>query len=576
MTQTGKFVAIKGGFRPADWPFIWKFLVPAMAAVALIAVLAVTAALALNAQTRLMDGVVNGAMQNALFMGDVRGELRGDARDLYNTLAARAGGDMTKGSAANAMKISENLKLLQDKVKARAAITTDTEDKKSLQAVVKEIDTQKGAIEFVSSMLEIDLNAAISFLGPYGDSERSTDAIVQKVIDRTNKKAKALAAQSEKEARFQILIVGSLSVLAALTAGGSGLLIGRSTAKSIQDIAETTQKLAEGDMRVTPESLARGDELGKVVDALTVFKNMTEQGVALKVAQDASDSDRLRRSKEMEQLIMGFNGEFATLIRGVEKASSHLEQSASILTSTANENTSRAHSAVTSIFSVRDSMSTVAAASEELGATISEVDRQAATSAEVARNASQHAELTQKAVEKLSQAVGGINDIVNLIATIASQTNLLALNATIEAARAGDAGKGFAVVATEVKTLASATSKATEEIRNRIAEVQAAASQTTTEITAIDEVITQMLGISNNTSESVRQQVLATHEITQSLSKALQGAGEATSTMEDLNRAAEQSGEVSSAVNEASHSLSGQAEHMKLVVETFLGRAAAI
>ena len=576
MTQTDKIAVIKGGFRPSDWPFIWKFLIPAAAAVGLIIVLATTATLALNSQTKLMDGVVNGAMQNALFMGDVRGELRGDARDLYNTLAARAGGDTTIGSAASAMKIAGNLKTLQDKVKGRAALTHDPEDKKSLDALIKEIDTQKGAIEFVSSMLEIDLNAAISFLGPYGESERSTDAIVQKVIDRANAKAKALATQSVNEARLQMLIVGGLSVLPALTAGGSGLLIGRSTAKSVQQIAETTQKLAEGDMRVSPETLTRRDELGKVVDALSVFKAVTEQSRVMRDAQDEAGKDRLRRASEMEQLITTFNADFGNLIRSVEKASSHLEQSASILTATAAENTSRAHSAVNSIFSVRDSMSTVAAASEELGATISEVDRQAATSADVARNASEHADMTQTAVTQLSQAVARINDIVNLISTIASQTNLLALNATIEAARAGDAGKGFAVVATEVKTLASATSKATEEIRNRIAEVQGAAQRTTTEIAAIGEVINQMLGISNNTSESVRQQVLATHEITQSLSKALHGASEATSTMEELNRAAEESGEVSSAVNEASHSLSKQSEHMKLVVETFLGRAAAI
>ena len=77
----------------------------------------------------------------------------------------------------------------------------------------------------------------------------------------------------------------------------------------------------------------------------------------------------------------------------------------------------------------------------------------------------------------LSAASADIGKVVQLIQAIAEQTNLLALNATIEAARAGEAGKGFAVVASEVKQLATQTSKATEEISGRIHAVQGATDQ---------------------------------------------------------------------------------------------------
>lgn len=82
----------------------------------------------------------------------------------------------------------------------------------------------------------------------------------------------------------------------------------------------------------------------------------------------------------------------------------------------------------------------------------------------------------------LAEASTSIGDMLGQIEAIAKQTNLLALNATIEAARAGEAGKGFAVVATEVKNLAGQTAHATDEIRRRIAHMQA-------EMTAIMEAM---------------------------------------------------------------------------------------
>ena len=163
------------------------------------------------------------------------------------------------------------------------------------------------------------------------------------------------------------------------------------------------------------------------------------------------------------------------------------------------------------------------AAAEELSASIDDISQQAAHAAGIASRAVDQARKTDGTVQGLAKSAGRIGEVVGLINTIAAQTNLLALNATIEAARAGEAGRGFAVVASEVKTLASQTAKATEEISEQIADIQKVAGEAIDAIKGIGSIIGEVNEVATAIAAAVQEQGAATQEITRSTQYAAQG-----------------------------------------------------
>ncbi len=209
---------------------------------------------------------------------------------------------------------------------------------------------------------------------------------------------------------------------------------------------------------------------------------------------------------------------------------------------------------------------TVAAAAEELAASIREIASQVAHSSAMTRRAVESGLATQGTIRSLSETVGRVGEVVNLIQSIAGQTNLLALNATIEAARAGDAGKGFAVVASEVKNLANQTAHSTEEITRQIAAIQMVTSDAVSAVEEIGRTIAEIDQVAGSIAAAMEEQTAATQEISRNVIETSTAAQEVSRRIASVSEEADHTGAQASQVKLGSNDVARAIEELRQVL----------
>jgi methyl-accepting chemotaxis protein len=370
--------------------------------------------------------------------------------------------------------------------------------------------------------------------------------------------------------------VAALIGVLLLLSIGIAWLVARSVVKPLSRLRLRMDALSKGELSLPVVDTGRSDEIGEMARTVGVFKEAMVETNRMRAEQvEAEQRQMQQRKDDMHRMADNFEGAVGQIIATVSSASSQLETSAGMLTSTATRSETLATKVASASEEASSNVQSVASATEELSSSVHEISRQVQESARMANEAVAQARQTNDRVGELSKAAGRIGDVVELINSIAGQTNLLALNATIEAARAGDAGRGFAVVASEVKALAEQTAKATGEIGQQINGIQSATNESVGAIKEISGTIEKLSEIASAIAAAVEQQGAATQEISRNVQRAAEGTVQVSSNIGDVQRGASETGSASSQVLSAAKSLSGDSNRLKLEVGKFLSSVRA-
>jgi len=394
-----------------------------------------------------------------------------------------------------------------------------------------------------------------------------------------------------------ISIVSNILIIGL--AVGAAFLFVYLIARPIKNMTSAMLRLADGDNDIDIPGMSHEDEIGDMAGAVNTFKQNAiererlrreaeearlerEQLEKERIAEEkaAQEADMARQDGEMrareekaaaiELLIKTFDEGIQQALEVVTGSLGELSQTATVLVDTANKASEQSGAVSSAASESSANVETVAAATEELGNSISEIARQMELSSAQSQSTAEVAANSEGLMQELIKSSDEIGKIIELINDIAEQTNLLALNATIEAARAGDAGRGFAVVASEVKSLATQTAKATEQIGTQIGAVQSQTGEVSEAMLSIQNSIRNIAEMASGVASAVEEQRAATDEIARNVQEASTGTRDVTQNVIGVAEGAQRTQEASEVVSSKTKAIGDAVNQMQGVTDKFL------
>ena len=345
----------------------------------------------------------------------------------------------------------------------------------------------------------------------------------------------------------------------------------RSRIRLMVEVVETFD-LGDFEGRLTQASRGGGRlaDLATGISALTaaLFVGASSVSTTASSAIAAREAETERQKDVFSQRVRGVLDSIGTSVTEMEAAVSTMRRGA-------DDTANHAAAMVATLDDTAENVQEVAKGVENLRDSIGGISETVAYSAAKADLAVIQAERANALIQDLARAADAIGTVVVMINEIASQSHLLALNATIEAARAGDAGKGFAVVAREVKTLASETVKATEDIRAQINGIQTATRAAVGAVNSIGSGIREL----NELTSAMRTSVEEQHGATRDIAAFANSACKATSALRERIMSVDGSicanGFAAKSIQEGTVELAGQVEMISRETLAFFEEVAA-